>query len=413
MMVERNVNEEENEVREYTVPKTVVAPLLASFNMVRNTLGEVFQLPQGDAAQAMQWWQKQTPDDQLTLRFVLAGLASPIMVNSITILRGDTRLKETTLVQQSLRPEDPCFLLGEDEKRTNYLIRRLPTTETMAATLLVYLDAGLEPGVADIKFEVKTNEFLVLLAILDLQRRSIMQAKMEHEDITFDLKLADVQKSIADGLQYSDPRWLLPYVLPLIGNKPNLDWNAIWQASVGLVQQGILKISQDKTTITLDQPGLLMATEMDRRISSLRIASFGYDQQNRPGSSTTLLIRGESLIWFMDLTATSAVVAAIDLDKAGELLKEIFRPSAAPQVTQPAKVATPKVTQKATAKPVTPQQAAPKMTPQQPAPPRGAPPKAATPAGQQARYCPDCGQPATWIEQYKRWYCYKCKKYLP
>jgi hypothetical protein len=26
--------------------------------------------------------------------------------------------------------------------------------------------------------------------------------------------------------------------------------------------------------------------------------------------------------------------------------------------------------------------------------------------------CPQCGKPATWIEQYKRWYCYTCKEYL-
>ena len=26
--------------------------------------------------------------------------------------------------------------------------------------------------------------------------------------------------------------------------------------------------------------------------------------------------------------------------------------------------------------------------------------------------CPRCGNPATWIEQYKRWYCYTCKEYL-
>ena len=29
------------------------------------------------------------------------------------------------------------------------------------------------------------------------------------------------------------------------------------------------------------------------------------------------------------------------------------------------------------------------------------------------RICPWCGKPATWIEQYKRWYCYNCGKYLP
>jgi hypothetical protein len=416
-MVERNVNEE-NEVKEYLVPKTVVAPLMGNFNMVHNKLGEVFTLPQGDAAQAMQWWQKQNPEDQLTLRFILTGLASPAMINNISILRGDTRLKETTLVQPSLLPEDPCFLLGEDAARSNYAIRRLPSTDTMAATLLMYLNAGLEPGVAEFKFEVNLNEFVVLLATLDLQKRSIMQAKMEHEDISLDLKLADVQKSLADGLQYPDPRWLLPYVLPVISAKPNLDWNGIWQAALGLSQQGLLKISQDKTTVSLNDAGMLLATEMDRRMSTLRIASFGYDAQGRSGSSTALLIRGESLVWFMDVGDSSVVVAAIDLDKAGELLKEIFRPSAAPQVSQPAKVATPKVTPKAAAqKPVTPQptpqQAAPKAAPQQPTPPRGAPSKVAAPAGQQARYCQDCGQPASWIEQYKRWYCYKCKKYLP
>lgn len=25
--------------------------------------------------------------------------------------------------------------------------------------------------------------------------------------------------------------------------------------------------------------------------------------------------------------------------------------------------------------------------------------------------CPTCGKPLTYIEQYKRWYCYNCKKY--
>jgi PKD repeat protein len=28
-------------------------------------------------------------------------------------------------------------------------------------------------------------------------------------------------------------------------------------------------------------------------------------------------------------------------------------------------------------------------------------------------FCTECGKPATWIEQYKRWYCYDCGEYLP
>jgi len=35
-----------------------------------------------------------------------------------------------------------------------------------------------------------------------------------------------------------------------------------------------------------------------------------------------------------------------------------------------------------------------------------------TPGPGAAPTCPTCGKPATWIPQYKRWYCYNCRKYL-
>lgn len=41
---------------------------------------------------------------------------------------------------------------------------------------------------------------------------------------------------------------------------------------------------------------------------------------------------------------------------------------------------------------------------------QGAPPPPPPPPGAQA--CPTCGGPLTYIEQYQRWYCYKCKKYV-
>ncbi|RLE85904.1 MAG: hypothetical protein DRJ39_00795 [Thermoprotei archaeon] len=31
---------------------------------------------------------------------------------------------------------------------------------------------------------------------------------------------------------------------------------------------------------------------------------------------------------------------------------------------------------------------------------------------EEAKICPFCGKPATWISQYKRWYCYNCQKYI-
>ncbi|MEM2424864.1 MAG: PRC-barrel domain-containing protein [Candidatus Bathyarchaeia archaeon] len=38
-------------------------------------------------------------------------------------------------------------------------------------------------------------------------------------------------------------------------------------------------------------------------------------------------------------------------------------------------------------------------------------PAAQQPQQAQANICPTCGGPLTWIPQYQRWYCYKCKKY--
>lgn len=32
--------------------------------------------------------------------------------------------------------------------------------------------------------------------------------------------------------------------------------------------------------------------------------------------------------------------------------------------------------------------------------------------GSDTPICPKCGKPATWVEQYKRWYCYSCQEYL-
>ena len=34
------------------------------------------------------------------------------------------------------------------------------------------------------------------------------------------------------------------------------------------------------------------------------------------------------------------------------------------------------------------------------------------PLNESTPLCPNCGKPATWIEAYKRWYCYSCQGYM-
>jgi hypothetical protein len=292
------------------------------------------------------------------------------------------------MVKESLRADDPAFLVGTDKGGESLRLRRLQSPEVMAGTILMYLEAGVEPGLAEFKFEVSPSEFLVLLATLDLHRRSYLISLLEHEEMKASLKLEDIQNSLSDGLQYADLRWLVPFVVPILPEKPQLDWNALWQAVQSLGQRGILKMSGDNKELTLTEAGALLATEMLRKMTQVRIASLGYTEDGRQASQTSFFVRGESLIWYMDVGAESVVVAAVDLDKAGELLVELFKPVGAPPVAAPVKEAP----RAAKAEPV----AAPAVGHAKP----------------KVRYCPSCGQPATWIEQYKRWYCYSCQKYL-
>ena len=50
--------------------------------------------------------------------------------------------------------------------------------------------------------------------------------------------------------------------------------------------------------------------------------------------------------------------------------------------------------------------------PVQPYQPPYQPQYQAPPAAPAAQICPTCGRPATYIQQYNRWYCYSCSKYL-
>ena len=132
--------------------------------------------------------------------------------------------------------------------------------------------------------------------------------------------------------------------------------------------------------------GALLATEMLRKMTQIRVASLGYTEDGKPASQTSFFVRGENLVWYMDVGAESVVVAAVGLDKVGELIMELFKQVGASPAVQPVRAAAPA-------------QAVAALRP-------------AAQAKPAVRYCPSCGQPATWIEQYQRWYCYGCQKYL-
>ena len=364
------------DIQEYIVPKHVVNDLAASFDIIKNSLSEVLDIPPatGNTSAATQWWRTVPPDDQAVVRGAFNAIMAPTLVSNIAIVRGDDKMVNTVLVQDSMNHEDPCYLVGEDEAGDNLRIRKLMTSEVMSSTLLLYLDAGVEPGLAEFNFTIEIDDFVTLLGVLDLYKRQYLISLLEHEPVTDQMKTSDVMKALEDGQEYADPRWLLPFVAPALPQIPPYDITRLNNSLYDLGKAGIINITDDYSTISFAEPTELLGIETLRKMTTIRMISLGYTPDGRPASQTSLFIRGESLIWFIDIggeTGHTATFAAIDIDKAGEIMNEIFTPVGLPESVH------------------------------------------RTPTTQrETPMCPKCGKPATWIEQYKRWYCYSCQEYL-
>jgi len=371
--------DEEFEVKEYLIPKNIVNALIDNFSIIRNKLSEVMDIPTSTTSEhALGWWRQQSGDDQIVLKAALTAMAAPAMISQISIMRGNEKYIQTTMAQESSRVSDPCFLIGEDESGDHVKIRRLRAPDVMIGTMLMYLDSEMELGVADFNFTTEIDDFHTLLGFLDLYRRQYYQALMEHEPLPTVFNTEDVRNSIDDAHSYGDPRWLLPLALPVLPNTTVPDQNTLNYSLYDLGKIGIINISSDYSTVTLADPTELLCNEMLTRPASIRITNLGFDENNNPAGMSTMFIRSENLVWFINVggdTGGTASWAVIDLEKASELMKELFTPVGAPTVVAPEPVEAPK-------------------------------------ASSDAKYCSLCGKEATWIEQYQRWYCYSCQRYL-
>jgi hypothetical protein len=366
--------EEELEIKEYLVPINHVNSLIDSFGILRNQLNEVLDIPTG-ASDATTWWGSQNGDDQLVLRGALTAIAAPAMISQITILRGNEKQIGTTLVQESMRVNDPCYLVGEDESGDNLRIRRLRSSDVMSGTIIMYLDSNMELGVADFNFTTEIDDFHTLLGVIDLYRRHYYQSLMEHESVQSQFKTEDILKSIEDAHQYGDPRWLLPFALPALPSMQVPDMNTLNHSLYDLGKIDVIDITEDYSTVTLTDPSRLLAEELLERPTSVRVTNMGFTANGSPASMSSLFLRGENLVWYVNIggeTGETATWVSVELEQVSELLNELFTPVGAPPGTA-------------------------LIAPQ---------------SDNSTPMCPTCGKPATWVEAYKRWYCYTCQEYL-
>ena len=422
-----SMEEKSTDTKTLQIAKDHITPLIARLGLVENDLSGMFAILQASepsAKAAGGWWQAQKEEDQHTYRGALAAMAAPMLIADIGINARNQKLIITHAVLPSLRWNDPIYLLGQDTDTTRFRLEYLKQADLFTNTLLLYLQGAAPVYEMEMKFEVSVRDFAVLLATADLRQRQQYRALLDHASAPSSVRADDVMVAVSEGFVYPDPRWLLPFALPLLHLSPAaMAKESVLQSLDSLARIGLVKKNGDG--ISLTEPGERFAESVAGRTSCIRIDTWGADEKGRPGRQGVLFIRGEYFLWYIGTSGKKAdtmVVVSTGLDKAEAIIRELFTPIAAPKTGAPVRsapaVKVPAPAPAAAAAPATaatpppppppPQAAAPVSAPQ-PAVPAATP--AAAPADLSAggMVCRACGTP---IKPGDR-YCSNCLVKVP
>ena len=366
------------EAKLYVIPRYAVDHMLESFQVERTRLSEILDIPDTNDQQwreyTEKWWGDQTVEDQHMLRRIITAMGAPALVSNVNVIKGTDGLLNTRAVFTSTRIDDPAFFIGQDADGNNYNVTYMESGSILAATLFMYLDAGQEFGTTEFKLTFSISDLITFLGVIDLYKRSSYIGLMEHTTSEFIVTSQEVYNSVDDAVTYSDIRWTLPFVILQITNDVQPPTQAEINTSINtLVQRGVLKLNEDGQTYSLTEPGLFCAKTMMHTFNKVNISSFGINESGSPAKKGAVFIRADPILWAVLVEKDSAIFTSMDLDTASETLSQLLSPPPA---------AVPKIEpKKVQAQPVAP-------------------------------ICPKCGKPATWVEAYKRWYCYSCQEYL-
>ncbi len=360
------LNDEKDEIN---IPKNVIGSLISNFSMIKGELGIGFDMPGNDqtSSDAMKWWQEKSKQEQYALRSVLAAMAAPMMVSDIQVMLEDDALINTCALIYSLKAEDPLFLIGEDKDGTSYRIKRLETRELLINMLLLYLDGGAPLFQSNMTFELQVNDFIVLMAIIDLNKRINYSFLLEHRTIDNDLRFEDILQSIQHGLQYADPRWILPFSLQFIRSTFDVSKSDVARQSVkNLVKMGLLNSANNENTFALSEAGSFITTSFKKRLCQLGVKVMGATPDGNLASQTSLFVRGDSLLWYIDIggkKGDNVLVASIELEKARALIEELLKPVGIPKAVVQAVSSKQRAQEKATSSIFSHSQAPQPLTP--------------------------------------------------
>jgi len=400
-----NREEKTQDTKTLQIAKDHIVPLIAQLGLVENDLSGLFDIPlasESSANAADAWWQAQKEEDRHTYRGALAAIAAPMLIADIAINAWNEKLIITHAVVPSLRWNDPVYLLGQDAETPRFRLEYLRQADLFTNTLLLYLQGAAPVYEMEMKFEVSARDFAVLLATADLRQRLKFRALLDYAVPPSSVKEDDVMVSVTEGYVYPDPRWLLPFSLPVLHISPaGITKESVRQSLDNLAKTGL--VTKDADRISLTEPGERFCESVAGRTSCIRIDIRGADEKGKHGRQSVLFIRGEHFLWYAGTSgrrADTLIVATIGLDQAEALLKELFTPLAVPKPGKPVRPA-PAIARAPVREPA-PAAASPPPPPRYPSP---AP--VASPAG--GLVCRACGNPLAPADRF----CSRCLVKVP
>jgi len=329
-----------DEIMELMIPKEAVAPLFNKFGFVRGELSGFLGIPETWNEQAMSgalaWWEKLSPDDRMIMQAALATLAGPQLIADISMISGSHEQLVTRLIMDSRKPTDPVYLIGEDTVKKQFKIQRLLHRDLAINTLILQL-AGTDPVLSDsvLKFDLTRNDFYVLAALIDLQRRLRYYSLMDHLPVPTTFTFSELEKSVSDGYTNADIRWLLPFVLSTIPKKHQpLPKDAIQLSATKLIELKMIQTTADPDKYTWSEPGRVLAESLSRPKNCLGLLITGALEDGNLAMQSVLIAHGEGQLWLADLSGpngSSAFISTVTFEDVRSVLEGLLKPLGTPR----------------------------------------------------------------------------------
>jgi hypothetical protein len=321
------------------IKRLLTGPLVELLGLPRGCLGTPFIQPAANpayAAAVAKWW-NELPEEARFPREVLATLASPSVVADIRIFiqNGATgALHRTMALAGGAEAGAPWILMAHSEAPNQYQVQPLPDRETLVNTLFAALEAGMPVWEAGMRFQMPTDEFGILLALVDLHSRGNYASMITHNLPPVAFSPGDIGQAHENATRVSDPRYLFPFTAPLLPEGVlQLTPERLQESVRALTARGLLEPKDDGVAWT--QSGSFFAESMHRRVCLVSLEMAGARADGVPGTQCALFARSDRPLWYFDIdrdASRTVAAAAISSQTARGLLDELLKPTGVPML---------------------------------------------------------------------------------